>query len=163
MSLDEKLLTQLKSFRHSRTLILGIGNTLKGDDGAGPALCAEVKGRVSAEVIDAATVPENYISPIVKRAPEIIFIIDAVDFNAPPGTIKILTPQSLSSLTLSTHAPSPRLFVDLLRREIPADVFFLAIQPAQTELGKPLSPEVAQSVKSLADTLARIYLIKQSS
>lgn len=166
MSVDEELLTQLEKFRHSRTLILGIGNTLKGDDGAGPAVCAELKGRVAAEVIDAGTVPENYIGPIIKKAPELLLVIDVIDFAASPGTVRILTPQSLSSLSTSTHTPSPRLFIDIIRREIPVDVFFLGIQPAplvsptgpaQAQLGRPLSPQVAQAVKSLADALALTF------
>lgn len=157
MSVDEELLTQLEKFRHLRTLILGIGNTLKGDDGVGPAVCAELKGRVFAEVIDAGTVPENYIGPIIKKAPELLLVIDAIDFGASPGTVRILTPQSLSSLSTSTHTASPRLFIDTIRREISVDVFFLGIQPARTQLGRPLSPRVEQAVKSLADALALTF------
>lgn len=157
MSTDKDLLAQLKEFGTLRTVILGIGNTLKGDDGLGPAVCAELKGKVTADVIDTGTVPENYIGPVIKKAPELLLVVDAVDFGAPPGTIRILTPQALSSLALSTHAPSPRLFVDMLRKEIPVDVYFIGIQPARTDLGRSLSPKVAQAVKSLADVLARIF------
>jgi len=119
--------------------------------------CAGIKGRVAADVIDAGAVPENYIGPIIKKAPENLLIVDAVDFGARPGTIRLLTPQSLSSLTTSTHAPSLCLFVDLLRNEIPVEVCFIGIQPAQTGLNQPLSPPVAQAVKSLTETLARAF------
>ena len=125
--------------------------------GVGPAVCAELKGRVFAEVIDAGTVPENYIGPIIKKAPELLLVIDAIDFGASPGTVRILTPQSLSSLSTSTHTASPRLFIDTIRREISVDVFFLGIQPARTQLGRPLSPRVEQAVKSLADALALTF------
>lgn len=148
---------QLNRFCGSRTVILGIGNTLKGDDGAGPQLCNRLVGRTSADVIDAGTVPENYIGPIVKKAPQNLLIIDAIDFKAPPGTFRLLSPEALSGLSGSTHSPSPQLFVDLIRKDVPVDVHFIGIQPAQTGLGRPLSPEVDRAVKLLADTLADIF------
>jgi len=148
---------QLNKFCGSRTVILGIGNTLKGDDGAGPQLCNRLVGRTSAEVIDAGTVPENYVGPIVKKAPQSLLIIDAIDFTAQPGTIRLLSPEVLSGLSGSTHSPSPRLFIDLLREDISVDVFFIGIQPARTELGQPLSPEVERAVDLLADILSEIF------
>jgi hydrogenase 3 maturation protease len=148
---------QLNKFCSLRTVILGIGNTLKGDDGAGPQLCNQLVGRTSAEVIDAGTVPENYIGPIVKKAPHNLLIIDAIDFAAQPGTIRFLSPEVLIGLSGSTHSPSPQLFVDLIRKEIPVDVHFIGIQPIQTELGRPLSPEVDRAVRLLADMLAEIF------
>ncbi len=148
---------QLGKFRNSRTVILGIGNTLKGDDGAGPELCSRLLGRTSAEIIDTGTVPENYIGPIVKKVPQSLLIIDAIDFGASPGTIRLLNPEALSSFSSSTHSPSPLLFADLVRKDIPVDVHFIGIQPARTKLGRPLSPEVGRAVGLLADTLAEIF------
>jgi hydrogenase 3 maturation protease len=157
MSVGAQLREQLEKFRGSRTVILGIGNTLKGDDGAGPELCSRLTGRTSAEIIDVGTVPENYIGPIVKKEPQNLLIVDAVDLKAPPGTIRLLTPDTLSGLSSSTHSPSPRLFIDLVRRDTPAEICFIGIQPVQTELGRSLSPEIEQAVKLLADILSEIF------
>jgi hydrogenase 3 maturation protease len=157
MNPGAQLREQLQKLHGSRTVILGIGNTLKGDDAAGPELCCRLAGRTGAEVIDAGTVPENYLGPIVKKAPQNLLIIDAVDFGAAPGTIRLFTPEALSGLSSSTHSPSPRLFIDLVRKEIAVDVYFLGIQPAQTELGRPLSPEVDRAVDLLAEILSDIF------
>jgi len=66
MSTDE-LFEQLNKLRGSKTVIVGMGNVLKGDDGAGPLICQQLNGKVCAELIDAGTVPENYIQTIKKK------------------------------------------------------------------------------------------------
>jgi len=157
MSTCNELWGRLEKLSHLPTVILGIGNSLKGDDCAGPAVCQRIKGKVAAEVIDAQTVPENYIRPIIKNSPEFLLVIDAVDFEAEPGTIRLLDPESLSSLTLSTHVPSPRLFVDMLRQEIPLGVYFIGIQPGQTDFGQSPSSAVAEAIEILAAGLIRIF------
>ena len=164
MGTDQQLLRQLNKLRNSATVIVGIGNLLKGDDGVGPLVCEQLAGKTSAELIDAGTVPENYIQPIIKKAPRNLLVIDAIDFGAPAGTIRIFEPEQLNSYALSTHTLSPRLFVDMvcqnLRRD-PAlrepDVYFVGIQPAQTQLGESVSPQVSQAVQQLSKILAEIF------
>ncbi|MHC4647512.1 MAG: hydrogenase maturation protease, partial [Planctomycetota bacterium] len=88
MGSNGELFEQLRKLRSSRTVIVGIGNTLKGDDGAGPLICEHLSAAgVSAELIDAGTVPENYIQPIIRKAPENLVIVDAMEFGASPGTV----------------------------------------------------------------------------
>jgi len=158
MGVDEQLFEQLNKLRDSITVIVGIGNELKGDDGAGPLVCQQLQGtRISAEVIEAGTVPENYIQTIIKKAPQNLLIIDAIDFGCPPGTIKIFKPDQLDSLVLSTHTLSPRLFVDMICRSIEVDVYFIGIQPAQTQLGQSVTPQVHHAIKQLIDILAGIF------
>ena len=51
MGSDNKSLSeQLEKLRNSKTVILGIGNTLKGDDGAGPLVCEGLVGKTCAEL-----------------------------------------------------------------------------------------------------------------
>ena len=170
MSTDKSILQQLNKFRHSATLIVGIGNILKADDGAGPIVCEQLKrAKVCAELIDAGTVPENYIQPIIKKAPQNLLVIDAIDFGASPGTIRIFGPEQLNSLAISTHTLSPRLFVDMVCRNIkrdpalrePLDVYFVGIQPAQTQLGQPVSEPVSQAIQKLSQALTDIFPPKQ--
>jgi len=148
---------QLNKLRGSKTLIVGIGNTLKGDDGAGSLVCRRLEGKTCAELIDAATVPENYIQPIIKKAPQNLLVIDAIDFGASAGTISIFQPEQLNSIVISTHTLSPRLFVDMIKEEIEVDVYFVGIQPTQTQLGQPACPQVKEAVQQLINTLAEIF------
>jgi hydrogenase 3 maturation protease len=158
MGTDEQLFEQLNKLRNSAAVIVGIGNTLKGDDGAGPLVCQQLRQvKVCAELIDAGTVPENYIQTIIKKAPQNLLIIDAIDFGALPGTIRIFKPEQLNSFVFSTHVLSPRLFIDMVCQNIKVDVYCIGIQPAQTQLGQSVSPQVKQAVTRLADTLTEIF------
>lgn len=157
MSVYETLLAALADFRKSRVTILAIGNRLKGDDAAGPLVCDKLANRTSAALIDSGSVPENYIGPVRTSEPELLLIIDAVELGCPPGTVKILDPESLSRFTSSTHAPSPRLFIDLLRADLPVTALLIAVQPVETGLGTSLTPAVQTAVNELADALAIIF------
>ena len=153
MTLPENIQQKLKALVGPDTLIVGIGNTLKGDDGVGPFICSRLKKTVPDQIIDAATVPENYIQPIITKNPKVLLIIDAVDFGGTVGAIQILEPDQIHSISLSTHTPSPRLFLDVILQSIKPQVVFLGIQPAQTGFGLPLSAEVKKNAMLLAELL----------
>ncbi|GAH55213.1 unnamed protein product, partial [marine sediment metagenome] len=125
---------------------------------AGPLVCQQLRrAKVCAGLIDAGTVPENYIQPIIKKAPQNLLIIDAIDFGASSGTISIFKPEQLNSSVFSTHALSPRLFVDMVCQNIKVDVYFVGIQPAQTQIGQSVSAEVNQVIQWLTHTLTEIF------
>lgn len=157
MGSDQNFLHQLNRLRGRLTVIVGIGNVLKGDDGVGPLVCEQLSGKTSAELINAGTVPENYIQPIIKKAPQNLLVVDAIDFAAPVGTIEIFTPEQLSSLVISTHTLSPRLFVDMVCRALDVDVYFVGIQPAQTQMGQPMSARVSRAARELSDAISGIF------
>ena len=158
MPTEEQLLAALSKLRGSKTAIVGIGNTLKGDDAVGPLICEQLRDvGLSAELIDAGTVPENYIGKIIRKAPQNLVIIDAVDFAAPAGTINLFKTEQLSSLAFSTHAPSPRLFIDMIKAEIETEVFFVGVQPEHVRLGEPLSCRVSRAVKTLNAVLTEVF------
>lgn len=158
MGTDRQVFEQLSKLRGSKTIIVGIGNTLKGDDGVGPLVCEQLRqAGIAAEIIDAGTVPENYIQRITKKAPQNLLIIDAIDFGAGPGTIKIFEPHELNAFIVSTHTLSPRLFAELVSRNIKVDIYFVGIQPAQTQLGQSVSAEAAQAAEQLSQSLADIF------
>jgi len=161
MGTDEHLLEQLSKLRGSRTVIVGIGNVLKGDDGAGSLVCQQLSGEVCAEIIDAGTVPENYIQPIIEKAPENLLVVDAMDFGASAGTIDIFKPEQLSSVVASTHTLSPRLFIDVVCQNTDVNVYFIGIQPAQTRLGQAVSGQVIQAIQRLLHVLTEIFPPKQ--
>ena len=158
MTCEKSLFEKLKKLRDSSTIVLCIGNILKGDDGAGPLVYERLKSaNVTAGLVDAGTVPENYIQRIIKKAPQALIIVDAVDFGAEPGTIEIFAPDRLDSIVISTHTLSPRLFVDVIRRSIQPDVYFIGIQPEQTQLGRPVSAAVNMAIEKLSGVLAEVF------
>jgi hydrogenase 3 maturation protease len=158
MSTEQQLIEQLKNLSDSSTVIIAIGNVLKGDDGAGPLICEQLaKKKISAKLIDAGTVPENYIQKIIKMTPANLLVIDAIDFGATPGTIQIFEPEQINSLVISTHTLSPRLFVDMIRQNITLDVHFIGIQPAQIELGQSISEQVRRAIQQICNILIEVF------
>lgn len=149
----DKFRERLEGWRGSRIVILGVGNTLKGDDGFGPLVCAALANKVAARVIDAGTVPENHLRPLIQAGPQLLLVIDAVDFGGAPGAVGVFTLDQINDVAFSTHALSLRLFVDVLRTEIEVDVLLLGVQPIGTQLGQSVSAPVQASIREVAETL----------
>jgi len=162
MKTKPELFARLGQLDGSKTIIVGIGNTLKGDDGAGPEVCHCIKDRINAEVIDIGTVPENYIQTIIGKTPKNLLVIDATDSGDAPGTINIFKPLHLSSLAFSTHTLSPVFFVNMIQKNIDVDVWFIGIQPAQTQFSQSLSEPVQKAVLQISDILTKTFPLSNS-
>ncbi len=157
MGADRLLLESLARWHGSKAVILGIGNTLKGDDAAGPLVCERLAGKVSAKVIDAGSTPENYIRPILETTPDVLLMVDAVDLGGEPGQIHVCAPEQLHRFALSTHALSLHLLIDMIRRERELDVYLIGIQADRMRFGDSLSPAVQDAVETLVDTLIELF------
>jgi len=157
MGVDRQLLESLVQWRDSKVVILGVGNTLKGDDAAGPLVCECLSGRVPARVIDAGTAPENYIRPVLEVSPDVLLIVDAVDFGGCPGQIRVCAPDQVHRFAFSTHALSLHLSIDVIRREKKLEVYLIGIQATGTRLGDCLSPAMREAVETVVDTLTALF------
>ncbi|MBT8058689.1 MAG: hydrogenase 3 maturation endopeptidase HyCI [Gammaproteobacteria bacterium] len=145
---------QLNEFLGHRAAVLGIGNRLWGDDGAGSRLAAKLEDRDGRRVIDGGAVPENHLRAVAESNPNAILLIDAADFGGRPGECRLLSAEELAGQqSLSTHAGSPRLLAEYLHQRTGARVALLAIQPASNGQGDRLSAEVARTVARLAEAL----------
>lgn len=142
-----------KRLNGKRTVVLGIGNPLRGDDGVGSQLALRLQGKVNALVVDAGEVPENYLGPIVAARPEAVVIVDAAELGAAPGTIAIIEADALDGASLSTHNASLSLFVKVLCAEIQPDVFLLGVQPASSAFGAAMSQPVERALGILEELL----------
>jgi hydrogenase 3 maturation protease len=147
--LSEELERRLKG----KVLLIGAGNTLRGDDCAGPAVIAALEGKTQASLIDAGAAPENYLGLIIRAAPDTIVFIDAADFGARPGDVAVLETEDMASCGISTHQMPLNLFFRYLRENSQAEAFAIGIQPAQIGFGETIGPEVASSVEALAKIL----------
>lgn len=157
MGLDRQLFESLAPWRPSKAVILGVGNVLKGDDAAGPLVCERLSGRVSATVIDAGAAPENHIGSILTAGPEVLLIVDAVDFGGSPGQIRLCRPDQIRPLAVSTHALSLHLFVAVVRQKQKFPAYLIGIQAGRTRLGDDLSPALREAVETVVDTLTALF------
>jgi len=164
MTIDKESLKLLRGLSGKRTVILGMGNSLKADDGVGPFICDELsKAALTAEIINAGTVPENYIQRIIKKEPENLVVIDAIDFGGKAGQIRLLRSEQLNRSAFSTHTLSPRLFIEMIQQDKNVDVYVIGIQPKQIKLGEGISEEVRQSAEQAVNMLAEIFAAEAKS
>jgi len=133
-----------------KVIILGIGNTIRGDDGAGSILAKRIKGKVPFTVFDAGLSPENYLEKIVKVRPNTILIIDAVDFGGRPGEVRLFHYHQIrEERFFSTHDISLELLINFLLKGGVKSIIILAIQPKETKFKNRLSKEVSLVLKNL--------------
>ncbi|MDM7995110.1 MAG: hydrogenase 3 maturation endopeptidase HyCI [Acidobacteriota bacterium] len=157
MSEPADIRTDLSRRLKGKVLLIGVGNSLRGDDGAGPAVLALLEGKVNAGLLDAGETPESYLSTIQDAGADTIVLIDAANFGAAPGDLAILEPEDIAHCALSTHQMPLDLFLRFIREESgAADVFALGIQPEHIGFGEPMSPAVADSVRALAKVLQEL-------
>jgi hydrogenase 3 maturation protease len=146
----ESLKNQLKAVIKGKTVLVGMGNVLKADDGAGPLLIQRLRqrlnGRINAELFDAGVTPENYLGPIVNSVPATVIIIDAMDHGGKPGTVTLLTQAWFATTGFSTHGMNPEFFINYLKENGIHNITFMGIQPENISLGGEISPGVKQAL-----------------
>jgi hydrogenase 3 maturation protease len=140
--------------------VLGIGNELMGDDGAG-ILAAKLLRKFEFRnsnfefiVFEAGTTPENFTGPIGRLRPELVLMIDAADMGLGAGQVAFLDPASMGSLMHTTHNMPLSFLADYIERTAGCRVAALGIQAAIIDLGAHMSPEVAAACRLVAGAIA---------
>ena len=139
--------------KKTKAVVLGVGNRMRSDDGVGCEVARELAKRnlPALEVIEAGTVPEDYLNKIIELTPEKIIIVDAADIGSAPGDFKVIADEELNSFSFHTHALSPVLLIQYLKAHLNADIYFVAVQPFSTALGEGLSPELRKRLKEIVE------------
>lgn len=137
------------------TLFVGIGNTLKGDDGAGPILSEMIKMIPgSHEVLDAGMVPENNIGKIKSFGRKSVVFLDALDFKADPGGVRVFSVDEIYDGNVATHSFSIGFICDLIREELDCNFYMIGIQPSQMRMGEGLSSKVKEALERITHSIA---------
>ncbi len=134
------------------TLILGIGNILLRDEGAGVRVVEALAPSPlppGVELCDGGTSGADLINVIAGRRK--LIVIDAVDADAEPGTVFRLTRDDIMSparanLSLHELGLAETLFMAEKLNCAPAEVVAFGIQPKEVKPGLELSAEVAAVV-----------------
>lgn len=138
-------------------VVLTVGNSMMGDDGAGPLLAElmeanPIDGWI---VINGGSAPENVSYQVRELQPQCVVIVDAADIGLNPGEIRVIDPDYIAEMfIMSTHNMPLNFLIDQLKDDIP-DITFLGIQPdlvgfyyPMTEAVKNAVDEVYQGIKS---------------
>jgi hydrogenase 3 maturation protease len=151
--------------RPPRVAVLGIGNALNGDDGAGPAVVEQLQAmlppRPDLLLLDCGVAPENETGTLRRFAPDLVLLLDAAQMGAPPGTVCWIPREQIGGLSASTHSLPLSLLATYLQAELGCAVALLGIQPASNETGAALSAPVRAAVKTVAGVLAGLLRASQ--
>jgi hydrogenase maturation protease len=137
-------------------LVLGIGNILLSDEGAGVRAVEALQNRYdcsdAVEIVDGGTTGIELLSYFEDRSH--ILIIDAVKTGNKPGAIvRIEDPPAFFQKKISPHqiGLADVLGLALLTDSMPKNVTLFGIEPKQLSTGLDLSTEVAGNLSQLVD------------
>jgi len=169
MMLDGFCNNHSNASKSMKKVILGIGNTLKGDDGIGVHVAERVNEylkkveqqskqakpattRREIIVVNCGTAPENYTSIIRKHNPDTLILVDAADMGLGPGAFRIIPPEKIGVMCISTHNMPLSVFVSYVS-EFCLEVVLVGIQPGRMDLGTTLSSVVRRSGDDVANLI----------
>lgn len=141
-------------------LVLGLGNLLCGDDGAGVAAVSRLRDRFRApsgvEMLDGGTLGLSLL-PYLQRARRAI-LVDAVRTDDPPGTLVRLEGDDVAHAAAHRLSPHQVGVADLLdgaalTGRAPDPIVLLGLVPARIELTAALTPEVETRIDDLVDAV----------
>lgn len=135
-----------------RTLVLGLGNVLRSDEGMGVQAIERLQTEASLPpgtvLVDGGTQGLNLIA-IISGADRLL-LIDAIDAGQAPGTIVRLDGGELvkfrGSMSVHQLALADLLVALSLLDECPAEVVALGVQPLFTDWGTELSKPVRDAL-----------------
>jgi hydrogenase 3 maturation protease len=156
-----------KPDRPPRLAVLGIGHELYGDDAVGVWLAGRL-GRLahsneSLLAVQGGPAPENSTGTLRHFGPDLVLMVDAALMDLEPGKTGWLSWQDTTGFSASTHTLPLHLLAAYLTAELNCEVALLGIQPAQTRVGAPLSPEVHEAAKDIAKSISEILEISGRS
>ncbi|WP_074371525.1 hydrogenase maturation peptidase HycI [Vibrio spartinae] len=141
----------------SRQILLTVGNTMMGDDGAGPLLAKRCLEQPIDrwEVLEGGTMPEDTLHRIRHIKPERVLVVDAADFGEKAGEIRIIDPDTIAEMFMvSTHSLPLNFLIDELKTFVP-HVTFIGIQPAIVAFAAPMTDMVKDAVDTIYQSLPK--------
>jgi hydrogenase maturation protease len=143
-----------------KTLVLGLGNTLLGDEGAGVyavrALQERHADRADVEFLDGGTLSFTLAGPIEDA--DNLIVIDATQLQAPPGTVRVFESEDMdrflgSDRKSSVHEVSLMDLMAIARlvEALPARRALIGIQPEYLDWADAPTDAVARAIPVACD------------
>lgn len=149
-------------------IVIGIGQSLRGDDGAGLAVVQHwqalypVQADANQVRVELAELPGLSLLDLLAGC-QAALIVDAVRSGATPGTLQVLEENQLAAFlpeSGSAHAWGIAETLALGRRQqpesLPYRLLLLGIEAGSLELGTGLSPQVIEALPAAAHKIQEI-------
>jgi hydrogenase maturation protease len=140
------------------TLILGIGNTLLSDEGAGVHMLDYLRGHFpelpGISYLDGGTLSFT-LAPWIEEVDNLV-VIDAAELDASPGTVEVFEGDAMDRFAgktkRSVHEVSlgDLLSIARLTDALPRNRALVALQPATVDWGQELSSPVERALPAAA-------------
>jgi len=154
-----------------KTLILGIGNSLLQDEGAGVhairMLAQQVSRRDDIELMDGGTLSFT-LAGAIEDADNLI-VIDAAQLGCEPGTTQVFEGDAMDTFVggnrkRSVHEVSliDLLMIARLAEQLPQNRALIGIQPRDIDWGEQPSPPVAAAIQQACDQAMQLVTEWQS-
>ena len=133
-------------------ILLGIGNPLNGDDGAGMLVAGQFRkeGWIS---LSCGTAPENFTGIIRKTRPDCLVLVDAAAMGLSPGEFRIIPRHKIADVSTGTHQLPLSLLIDFLS-DAATQIVLIGIQPDRVVSGEEISPRVRAGAERLVRVLS---------
>jgi len=159
--------------------ILVIGSDLRADDAAGTLIgesldnvwghsagtsCkkskvpAECPHQVQVKVFFGGTAPENFTGSIKAFKATHVIMIDSADMGKKPGEVHLFDPEKIEGVSFCTHSLPINILAGYLVEFLNCRIIMIGIQPRTIEFGKPVSKEVAKSIKSTVNIVKDVII-----
>jgi hydrogenase 3 maturation protease len=132
-----------------KKLFVGIGNVLKSDDGIGVYIGNNIKETPSVQKLNVEISIENYIGKINSLHPDVLILVDCVDFGKQAGYTELLPVEKVKDFTFNTHNISLKKISELFKMP----VFILGIQPKKIDFGEEISEIVLKSAHKILNII----------
>jgi hydrogenase maturation protease len=150
-----------------KTLILGLGNTLLGDEGVGVKTAGYLQDRQlvpeSVQILDGGTLSFILAGPIEDA--DNLIVIDAAQLDGAPGTIRLYEGGAMDRLVMqnrhnSVHevSLSDLLFIARLSGRLPERRALIGIQPGCIDWSDRLTEPVADAIPVACDLVQGLLL-----
>jgi len=143
--------------------VIGIGNSLRGDDGVGPAVVARLaRGSLpdGVELIDGGEAGLGLVG-LMEDAARVV-LIDAAEMGADPGTFRVfgldeaLVKGEMSGCCIHNARAGAAIQMAKALGCLPPDVTVVGVQPKQMGWGMAFSPEVSRSLHRVVEAVLEI-------
>ena len=152
-----KIINEIKKILRKKTCIVGIGNTMRRDDGIGCYIIEELKKNAANGkhiFFNAEDVPENYVFRLAGLDCANILIIDAVHSREFPGSVLFGRIEDFYDMfdECSTHKLPLSMTAEILRRS-GKSVFMLGVPVRNIDYGEGLTGNVRTKADMLLDMM----------
>lgn len=146
-----------RSPKRDRFLILGLGNTLLGDDGAGVRVVKDLQIKngmpVGTRLVDGGTLSFSLLQDIEDA--DVLIVVDAAQMGETAGTVQVFRDEAMDDFLRnkpgsSVHEVSLLELLDMARLNdrLPEKRAFVGIQPERIDWSTEVSEPVAEGLET---------------